>query len=87
VGAVDQGTTSTSDLAAVGITNQRETTALGAAYAAGPAAGFWRDTAELRANWRESRRWEPAWSADRRAAGYTGWKKAVDRTLDWVDVG
>src|SRR5262249_12553378 len=50
-------------------------------------AGFWRDTAELRANWRESRRWEPAWSADRRAAGYAGWKKAVDRTLDWVDVG
>jgi len=64
-----------------------ETTALGAAYAAGLAAGFWRDTTELRANWRESRRWEPTWSADRRAAGHAGWKKAVDRTLDWVDVG
>jgi glycerol kinase len=64
-----------------------ETTALGAAYAAGLAAGFWRDTAELRANWHESRRWEPTWSADRRASGYAGWKKAVDRTLDWVDVG
>jgi glycerol kinase len=64
-----------------------ETTALGAAYAAGLAAGFWRDTTELRANWRESRRWEPTWSADRRAAGYAGWKKAVDRTLNWVDVG
>jgi glycerol kinase len=64
-----------------------ETTALGAAYAAGLAAGFWQDTTELRANWRESRRWEPSWSADRRAAGYAGWKKAVDRTLDWVDVG
>jgi glycerol kinase len=51
------------------------------------AAGFWRDTAELRADWHESRRWEPAWSADRRAAGYAGWKKAVGRTLDWVDVG
>ncbi len=63
-----------------------ETTALGAAYAAGLAAGFWRDTAELRANWHESRRWEPTWSADRRAAGYAGWKKAVDRTLNWVDV-
>ena len=64
-----------------------ETTALGAAYAAGLAAGFWRDTTELRANWREARRWEPTWSEDRRAAGYAGWKKAVDRTLDWVDVG
>ena len=64
-----------------------ETTALGAAYAAGLAVGFWRDTTELRANWREARRWEPAWSEDRRAAGYAGWKKAVDRTLDWVDVG
>jgi glycerol kinase len=64
-----------------------ETTALGAAYAAGLAIGFWRDTDELRANWRESRRWEPSWSADRREAGYAGWKKAIDRTLDWVDVG
>ena len=64
-----------------------ETTALGAAYAAGLAAGFWQGTGELRANWRESRRWEPTWSADRREAGYAGWKKAVSRTLDWVDVG
>ncbi|HTX27748.1 MAG TPA: glycerol kinase GlpK [Streptosporangiaceae bacterium] len=64
-----------------------ETTALGAAYAAGLTAGFWRDTRELRANWHESRRWEPAWTEDRRAAGYAGWKKAVDRTLNWVDVG
>jgi glycerol kinase len=64
-----------------------ETTALGAAYAAGLAAGFWAGTSELRANWRESRRWEPSWSADRREAGYAGWKKAIDRTLNWVDVG
>jgi glycerol kinase len=63
-----------------------ETTALGAAYAAGLSAGFWRDTEELRANWAEDRRWEPAWSEDRRAAGHAGWKKAVERTLDWVDV-
>ncbi len=63
-----------------------ETTALGAAYAAGLAAGFWRDPAELRANWRESRRWEPTWTQDRRAAGYAGWKKAIERTLNWVDV-
>ena len=63
-----------------------ETTALGAAYAAGLATGFWRDTDELRANWHESRRWSPSWPAQRRADGYAGWRKAVQRTLDWVDV-
>jgi glycerol kinase len=63
-----------------------ETTALGAAYAAGLAAGFWRDTSELRANWHESRRWAPAWTEGQRTAGYAGWRKAVQRTLDWVDV-
>jgi glycerol kinase len=64
-----------------------ETTALGAAYAAGLTAGVWRCEAELRSQWRESRRWEPTWSSDRREAGYAGWKKAVERTLNWVDVG
>jgi glycerol kinase len=63
-----------------------ETTALGAAYAAGLAVGFWRDTGELRANWHESRRWRPSWTADQRAVGYAGWRKAVQRTLGWVDV-
>ncbi|HEX7536415.1 MAG TPA: glycerol kinase GlpK [Dermatophilaceae bacterium] len=63
-----------------------ETTALGAAYAAGLAVGFWKDTDELRANWNESRRWSPQWSDQQRASGYAGWKKAVERTLDWVDV-
>jgi glycerol kinase len=63
-----------------------ETTALGAAYAAGLAVGFWKDTDELRANWHESRRWEPSWSEQQRADGFAGWKKAVQRTLDWVDV-
>jgi glycerol kinase len=63
-----------------------ETTALGAAYAAGLAVGFWKDTDELRENWNESRRWEPTWSAEQRAEGYAQWKKAVERTLDWVDV-
>ena len=63
-----------------------ETTALGAAYAAGLAIGFWKDTDELRANWKESRRWTPQWSDQQRATGYAGWKKAVERTLDWVDV-
>jgi glycerol kinase len=63
-----------------------ETTALGAAYAAGLAIGFWKDTDELRANWNEDERWSPQWTDEQRAEGYAGWKKAVERTLDWVDV-
>ncbi|MEU8377937.1 glycerol kinase GlpK [Streptosporangium sp. NPDC048865] len=63
-----------------------ETTALGAAYAAGLAVGFWKSTEELKQNWQEGRRWEPQWSDEQRATGYAGWKKAVERTLDWVDV-
>ena len=63
-----------------------ETTALGAAYAAGLAVGFWSDTDELRANWNESKRWTPQWTEAARAEGYAGWKKAVTRTLGWVDV-
>ncbi|WP_328528187.1 glycerol kinase GlpK [Nocardioides sp. NBC_00368] len=63
-----------------------ETTALGAAYAAGLAVGFWKDTDELRQNWNESKRWKPAWTEEQREAGYAGWRKAVDRTLNWVDV-
>jgi glycerol kinase len=63
-----------------------ETTALGAAYAAGLAVGFWKSTDELRENWNESQRWQPAWTAEQREEGYARWKKAVQRTLDWVDV-
>jgi glycerol kinase len=63
-----------------------ETTALGAAYAAGLAVGFWKDTDEMRSNWNESKRWSPQWSQEQRDAGYSKWKKAVERTLDWVDV-
>jgi glycerol kinase len=63
-----------------------ETTALGAAYGAGLAVGFWKTTDELRANWNESKRWTPTWSEERREEGYAKWKKAVQRTLDWVDV-
>ncbi|MBU8814475.1 glycerol kinase GlpK [Mycolicibacterium goodii] len=63
-----------------------ETTALGAAYAAGLAIGFWRDTDELRENWNESRRWAPQWSEEQRTTGYAGWRKAVERTLDWIEV-
>ena len=63
-----------------------ETTALGAAYAAGLAVGFWKDTDELRANWNEDKRWTPQWSDEQRETGFAGWHKAVERTLDWVDV-
>jgi glycerol kinase len=63
-----------------------ETTALGAAYAAGLAVGFWKNTDELRENWNESQRWQPNWSEEQREEGYGKWKKAVERTLNWVDV-
>jgi glycerol kinase len=63
-----------------------ETTALGAAYAAGLAVGFWADPNELRTNWREGKRWTPEWSEEQRSTGYAGWRKAVQRTLDWVEV-
>ena len=64
-----------------------ETTALGAAYAAGLATGFWASPDDLRQNWQEGRRWTPEWDDGQRARGYAGWRKAVDRTLGWVDVG
>ncbi|MFH8449847.1 glycerol kinase GlpK [Streptomyces fungicidicus] len=63
-----------------------ETTALGAAYAAGLAVGFWSDTDELRSHWQESKRWNPEWSEEQRQEGYQDWKRAVERTLDWVKV-
>jgi glycerol kinase len=63
-----------------------ETTALGAAYAAGLAVGFWNNTDELRENWNESKRWQPEWDDEQRAAGIATWRKAIERTLNWVDV-
>ncbi|MFF2557641.1 glycerol kinase GlpK [Nocardia sp. NPDC058058] len=63
-----------------------ETTALGAAYAAGLAVGFWNNTDELVANWHEDKRWQPAFSEQQRERGYARWLKAVSRTLDWVDI-
>ena len=62
-----------------------ETTALGAAYAAGLAVGFWKNRDELRSNWQEGQRWEPRMPADERARLMRNWSKAVDKTLDWVD--
>jgi glycerol kinase len=63
-----------------------ETTALGAAYAAGLAVGFWASADELRRNWQQARCWQPGWDEGQRAAGYASWRKAVDRTLDWVEM-
>jgi glycerol kinase len=61
-----------------------ETTALGAAYAAGLATGFWGAVDDLRENWSEARRWEPAMDAAERERAFAQWKKAVTRTFDWV---
>ncbi len=62
-----------------------ETTALGAAYAAGLAVGFWDDVESLRENWGVDKTWEPKMDSDDRAELYKGWKKAVERTFDWVE--
>jgi glycerol kinase len=63
----------------------RETTALGAAYAAGLATGFFRNIEELRANWAVDKTWNPRMDAMKRDALYKSWKKAVERSFDWVD--
>ena len=62
-----------------------ETTALGAAYAAGLAIGFWKDFNELRANWGRDREWKPKMDKSARESMYAAWKKAVTRTFDWID--
>ena len=62
-----------------------ETTALGAAYAAGLAVGYWSSPSEVTANWGEDRRWSPRMDATERDRLYRQWCKAVTRTLDWVD--
>ena len=62
-----------------------QTTALGAACAAGLAVGFWTSLDQLRANWREDRRWTPAIDSAARAEAYHWWQKAVGRTFDWLE--
>jgi glycerol kinase len=62
-----------------------ETTALGAAYAAGLATGFWTTEEELRENWVEDKRWEPKMDESEREKLFHFWKKAVTRTFDWVE--
>ncbi len=64
----------------------RETTALGAAYAAGLASGAFASTHELRALWQAERTFDPAWDEDRRESALRGWKRAVERTRGWLEV-
>jgi glycerol kinase len=62
-----------------------ETTALGAAYAAGLAVGFWKNLDELRLNWGKEKEWSPKMEKTKCEGLYAGWKKAVSRTFDWID--
>lgn len=62
-----------------------ETTALGAAFAAGLAVGFWSGLDELRGLWREDHRWTPSWSSNDRERALRVWHKAVSKSLDWID--
>jgi glycerol kinase len=74
------------DLLGVPVVRPRciETTALGAAFLAGLAVGFWKDTAELAALWQSERVFEPQWSEERRSALLDQWRRAVGRSLDWA---
>ncbi|HET7088270.1 MAG TPA: glycerol kinase GlpK [Anaerolineae bacterium] len=62
-----------------------ETTALGAAYAAGLAVGFWRNVEDLRANWAKDKEWQPKMDVEHREKLHKGWLKAVTRTFDWAE--
>ena len=62
-----------------------ESTALGAAYAAGLAIGFWKSTDEVKAQWRQDQRWKPQSDAKTREIGATQWKRAVTRTFNWLE--
>ncbi|WP_020662584.1 glycerol kinase GlpK [Amycolatopsis benzoatilytica] len=62
-----------------------ETTALGAAYAAGLAVGFWSSEDDIRKNWAQDKQWDPAMDESRREKEYRNWKKAVTKTFDWVE--
>jgi glycerol kinase len=62
-----------------------ETTALGAAYAAGLAVGFWGGEDDIRKNWGMDKTWDPSADETARTTNYAQWKKAVTRTFDWID--
>ena len=74
----------------LGVTVRRpvaaETTALGAAYLAGLAVGYWQDTADVARNWALDREFKPAMAVGRREALYAGWQKAVQRAQGWVEI-
>ena len=78
-----------SDVLGVPVVRPRtiETTALGAAYAAGLAVGFWEDETAIRTNWSEGKRWEPQMSVEDRERLFNRWREAVTRTFDWVPTG
>jgi glycerol kinase len=73
----------------LGVTVKRpavsETTALGAAYLAGLAVGYWQDPSDVTRNWALDRQFSPTMPAERRDALYARWKKAVSRVLDWEE--
>lgn len=62
-----------------------ETTALGAAYAAGLAVGVFKDISELRTKWQEGMRWKAQANSELASAGFSNWRKAIERTLNWVE--
>ena len=62
-----------------------ETTALGAAYAAGLAVGYWKNREDLVSNWEIDKRWKPQMSTQKRAALFASWERAVGRSLDWIE--
>jgi glycerol kinase len=76
-----------SDMLGVPVVRPRvaETTALGAAYAAGLAVGYWKNFSELRANWGVDREWQPNMDEETRSRLFASWKKAVTRTLNWIE--
>ncbi|WP_298039535.1 glycerol kinase GlpK [uncultured Desulfuromonas sp.] len=75
------------DVLGVPVTRPRvaESTALGAAYAAGLAVGYWKNTDEMRQNWGIDKTWQPSGDDTARTRNYNLWKKAVTRTFDWVE--
>lgn len=70
----------------IGILHQvKETTSLGAAFAAGLAVGVWKDLDELKALWNEEGRFEPAMDAEEREKNWSGWKRAITKSMGWVE--
>jgi len=63
-----------------------ETTALGAAYAAGLSVGYFKNKAQLRTRWQEARRWKPTQNTTIATDGFKNWQKAIERSLNWIDL-